>query len=103
MNNLERIMAKRAALIAQAAAQRADLAVVYGQFQRPAAILDKGYAIARGIKAHSGLVIGAAATLMLFRPGSIGKLARYAMRAASFATPMMQSWLSRKLSRKLSR
>lgn len=99
MNNLEQIAARRAALIEQAAHQRAELGAVYSQFQRPAAIFDKGYAIARGIKAHSGLVIGAVATLVLIRPGAIGKLARYVMTAARFATPVMQSWLTRKLSR----
>lgn len=99
MNNLELIAARRAALIEQAACQRAELGAVYSQFQRPAAIFDKGYAMARAVKAHSGLAVGAAAALLLFRPGSVGKLARFVMKAAKFVTPVMQLWLSRKLSR----
>lgn len=99
MNKLERIAARRAALIERAALQRAELGAAYGRFQRPAAFFDKGYAIARGIKSHSGIVIGAAAALVLVRPRAIGKLAGCFMKAAKFAMPVVQFWLSRKLSR----
>lgn len=98
MNKLEQITARRTALIERAAQQRAELAAVYNQLQRPAAIFDKGYAVARGIKSHAGIAIGAAAALVLARPHVIGKVAGGVMKAAKFAMPVVQFWLSRKLS-----
>lgn len=99
MNKLDLIAARRADLIERAARQRAELGAVYSRFQHPAAIFDKGYAIARGVKSHSGIVIGAAAALILVRPRAIGKLTGIVMKAVKFAAPVVQLWLSRKLPR----
>ena len=101
MSNLEQIAARRAALIERAAHQRDQLGAVCSQFQRPAAIFDKSYAMACRIKSHPGIAIGATSVLalVLIRRGAIGKLASVAVKAAKFVVPFARFWLSRKLSR----
>jgi hypothetical protein len=99
MSNPEQIAAQRAALIERIAFQRAELGAIYSQFQRPAAIFDKGYALACGIKSHPGIAIGASAVLALalIKRGVIGKLACVSAMTAKFVVPIARFWLSRKL------
>ncbi len=98
MNNLQQIAARRAALIAQAARQRAELGALCGQLQRPAALFDKGYAVASRIKSHPGIALGATAALaiILIKRGVLGKLAGVATQAVRFASPALRFWWSRK-------
>lgn len=101
MSNLQQIATRRAALIERAAQQRAELGAICGQFQRPAAMFDKGYAMASGIKSHPGLALGATAllALVLIKRGAIGKVAEFAVKIAKFAVPVARFWLLRKPSR----
>jgi hypothetical protein len=98
MSNLQQIVAHRTALVEKAARQRAELGAVCSQFQRPAAIFDKGYAVASKIQSHPGIVMGATAALalVLIKRGVLGKLVGVAAKAASFAMPVVRFWLSRK-------
>lgn len=97
MSNLQQIATRRAALIERAAQQRAELGAICGQFQRPAAMFDKGYAMACGIKSHPGLALGATAllALVLIKRGA-GKMAEFAVKIAKFAVPVARFWLLRK-------
>jgi hypothetical protein len=101
MSNLQQIAARRAALIDRAAHQRAELGDACSQFQRPAAMFDKGYAMARRIKSHPVLAIGAVAvlTLVLIKRGAVGRLTGVAVKAVQFAVPVARFWSSLKLSR----
>jgi hypothetical protein len=101
MSNLQQIAARRAALIEKAAHQRAELGALCRQFHRPAAMFDKGCAMACRIKSHPGLVIGATAVLalILIKRGAVGKLAGVAVKVAKFAVPVARVWSSLKLSR----
>ena len=101
MNNLEQIVARRAALVQQAAHQRAQLGAVFSQFQRPATIFDQGYAVARKIKSHPGVAMGTVAllALVLIKQGLIGKVAAMALNVAKFVAPVGRVFLSRKLLR----
>lgn len=99
MNNLQQIVARRNALIEQAARQRAELSAICSQFQRPAALFDKGYAVAGKIKSHPGIALGATAALavVLVRRGMLGKLVSVAAKTARFALPAVRFWWSRKM------
>ena len=98
MSSLEQIAARRAALIERAAHQRAEFAVACSQLQRPAAIFDKGYAVACRIKSHPSIAMGATAVLalILIRRGALGALAGVAVKAARFVMPVARFWLARK-------
>jgi len=97
MSSLEQLAARRAALIERAAYQRTELGAVCSQFQRPAAIFDKGYAVACKIKSHPGIAMGAAAALaaILLKSGTLGSLAGVAAKAARFVVPLARFWLAR--------
>ncbi len=98
MSSLEQIAARRAALIERAAHQRAALGECYRQFERPAALFDKGYAVARKIKSHPGVAMGATAALaaILLKRGMLGSLADVAVKAARFVMPVARFWLARR-------
>lgn len=98
MNNQQQIVARRNALIEQAARQRAELSAVCSQFQRPAALFDKGYAVAGKIKSHPGIALGATAALavILVKRGLLGKLVGVATQAARYALPVVRFWWTRK-------
>lgn len=98
MSSLEQIAARRAALIERAAHQRAELGAVCSRFQRPAALFDKGYALAGKVKSHPGIAIGATAalSLILLKRGTLGSLVGIAAKAARYAMPMARFWLARK-------
>lgn len=98
MNSLQQIAVKRATLIKRAAQEREELGAVCGQFQRPVALIDKGYAIASKIKEHPGIAMGATAalSLILFKRGALGSLVGVAAKAAKYAMPMARFWLARK-------
>lgn len=101
MSELEQIAERRRALIERAALQRSELGDVYRRFQHPAALFDKGYAMACRIKSHPGIALGAAAVLVLvlIKRGALGKLAGVAVKTARFVVPIARFWLSRKLPR----
>ena len=62
---LTAITRRRAALVAQAAAQRSELGLWVQPWQKPLAFVDQGIALARRVRAHPlALAIGA---LLLFR------------------------------------
>lgn len=98
MSSLQEITARRAMLVEQAARQRVELGAVYGNFQRPAAWVDKGYAVAKTIKSHPGVALGAAAMLaaVLVKRGSLGQLAGIAVKVARVAVPVARFWLARR-------
>jgi hypothetical protein len=98
MNSLQQIAIRRATLIKRAAQERAELGAVCGQFQRPVALFDKGYAIASKIKEHPGIAMGATAalSLILLKRGTLGSLIGVATKAAKFAMPVARFWLARK-------
>ena len=65
---LTEIVRRRAALVAQAAAQRSELGRWVQPWQTPLALVDRGIALARRVRAHPlALAIG---VLLLFRLGS---------------------------------
>lgn len=101
MNNLQQIVTRRAALVQQAEHQRAELGAVLSQFQRPAAIFDQGYALARKIKSHPGVAMGTVALLLLvlIKQGLISKVAAIVLNAAKLVAPVGRVFLSRNLLR----
>lgn len=98
MNSLQQIAIRRAALIKRAAQERAELGAACGQFQRPVVLFDKGYTIARKIREHPGIAIGATAalSLVLLKRGALGSLGGIATRVVKYAMPMARFWLARK-------
>jgi hypothetical protein len=98
MNSLQQIAVRRATLIKRAAQERAELGAVCGQFRRPVALFDKGYAIASKIKEHPGIAMGATAalSLILLKRGTLGSLVGIAAKAVKYAMPMARFWLARK-------
>jgi hypothetical protein len=52
MNTLVAIMRRRAALVAQAAAQRDELGRLIGPWQKPLALVDRGIEIVQRLRAH---------------------------------------------------
>lgn len=98
MNNLQQIVARRAALIERSTRQRAELETVCSRFQRPAAMFDKGYAMARKVKSHPGIMLGAAAllALVLAKRGALGTLAGAAVKVAKVAVPVVRFWWARR-------
>jgi len=77
---LTAIARRRAALVAQSAAQRAELRQCVQPWQTPIAFVDIGLSLARRVRAHPlALVIG---VLLLFRSGS----SRWGVLAGRFWT-----------------
>lgn len=97
-NKLDKIAARRVVLIERAAHQRAELEALCVKFKQPAALFDKGYAVASKVRAHPGIAMGAATVLalILIKRGLIGKLAGFAVKTARVAVPVARFWLSRK-------
>lgn len=64
MNTLETIARRRAALVAQAAAQRDELGRLVGPWQKPLALADRGIGIVRRLRAHPFAVAAGVALLV---------------------------------------
>jgi len=66
MNHAQQLAERRALLIERAAQQRIELAECSRQLERPAGFFDKGYALARSIRSHPALAMGAGLIAMTF-------------------------------------
>jgi hypothetical protein len=98
MSNLEQIRARRAVLINRGVRQRAELGELCGQWERPAGLIDKGYALARSVRLHPrlALTLGLAAVFLLRKHISIGRIAGIALTTARLGKPLERILLSRK-------
>jgi small neutral amino acid transporter SnatA (MarC family) len=65
---LAQIHARRERLVAKAAAQRDEVALLLTPWAVPLALADKGIAAATYVRAHPGLVLVAAAALVVLSP-----------------------------------
>lgn len=76
-NPLQKLVARRQRLIAQAASQRALLAQKADSWRKPLAMADKGLSVLRYIKHHPIVVAGGGATLLsIANPNGITKWLR---------------------------
>ena len=75
---LAQIYARRERLVAKAAAQRDEVALLLTPWAAPLALADKGVAAATYVRAHPGLVLAAAAALAVLSPK---RALRWARRA----------------------
>ena len=80
MNTLAAIVRRRAALVAQAAAQRDELDRLIEPWQKPLALVDRGIEIVQRLRAHP-LVIAAGVALLVWMGRR--KLSRWAGRIAA--------------------
>jgi hypothetical protein len=65
---LAQIHARRERLVAKAAAQRDEVALLLTPWAAPLALADKGVAVATYVRAHPGLVLAAVAALVVLSP-----------------------------------
>lgn len=77
---------RRAALAARAAAQRAELAQALALWRRPLAVAEEGWAVVRFIRDHAGLLLGAAAFVMILRPKPAAGWMRQGLLVYNLAT-----------------
>lgn len=93
-HHAQQLAVRRALLIERAAQQRAELAEWSSQLERPAGFFDKGYVLARGIRSHPALAMGAGvvAMTMLRKSALIGKFAGATMTAAKIGLSVAK-WL----------
>jgi len=98
MNHAQQLAKRRALLIERAAQQRIELAEWSRQLERPASFFDKGYALARSIRSHPVLVMGAGLVAIAFLRKSkfFVKFAGVVMTAARIGTPLAKWLLLRK-------
>jgi hypothetical protein len=98
MNHAQQLAERRALLIDRAARQRTELAEWSQQLERPAGFFDKGYALARGIRSHPALALGAGlvAITLLRKSTFIGKFAGTALTAAKIGISLAKWLLLRK-------
>jgi len=89
---LEQINARREQLLARSAAQRDELALLLAPLKGPLAVADRGVAVAQYARAHPGLVVIAAAIVVVISPK---RAFRWARRA--FAVWRGYRWASRAL------
>ncbi|MGA9033257.1 MAG: YqjK family protein [Sulfuricaulis sp.] len=80
MNTLATIMRRRAALVAQAAAQRDEIGRLIGPWQKPLALVDRGIEIVQRLRAHP-FAIAAGVALLVWMGRR--KLSRWAVRIAA--------------------
>jgi hypothetical protein len=90
----QQLAVRRALLIERAAQQRMQLAEWSQKLERPAGFFDKGYALARGVRSHPALAMGAgmAALALLRKTTLIGKFAGATMSAAKVGLSLAK-WL----------
>jgi hypothetical protein len=62
------LVERRTALVARAAAQRAQLSQALAPWRRPLAVVDEGWVAVRYIRSHAPLLVGAAAFVVPFGP-----------------------------------
>ncbi len=72
MNALTTIARRRAALVAQAAAQRNELGRLVEPWQKPLTLVDRGIEIARRLRAHPFAVAAGVALLVWIGRGRLG-------------------------------
>ena len=89
---LEQINARREQLLARSAAQRDELALLLAPLKGPLAVADRGVAVAQYARAHPGLVVIAAAIVVVISPK---RAFRWARRA--FAVWRGYRWAARAL------
>jgi hypothetical protein len=89
---LERISARRERLLARSAAQRDELALLLTPLKGPLAVADRGVAVVQYARAHPGLVVIAAAIVVVISPK---RAFRWARRA--FAVWRGYRWAARAL------
>lgn len=75
---LAQIHARRERLVAKAAAQRDEVALLLTPWEAPLALADKGVAAATYVRDHPGLVLAAAAALAVLSPKRAFRWARRA-------------------------
>ena len=98
MNHAQQLAERRALLIERAAQQRIELAECSRQLERPASFFDKGYALARSIRSHPALVMGAGLVAIIFlrKSNFFVKFAGAIMTAAKIGIPLSKWLLLRK-------
>lgn len=97
-HHAQQLAARRALLIERAAGQRFELAEWSRQLERPAGFFDKGYALARGVRSHPVLALGAGLVAINFLRNSSfpGKFAGITLAAAKIGISLAKWFLLRK-------
>jgi YqjK-like protein len=75
---LAQIHARRERLLAKAAAQRDEVALLLAPWQAPLAVADRGVAVATYLRAHPSIVLVAVAALVVLSPKRAFRWARRA-------------------------
>lgn len=75
---LAQVRARRERLVAKAAAQREEMALLLTPWQAPLAVADRGVTVAAYLRAHPAIVIVAVAALVVLAPKRAFRLARRA-------------------------
>lgn len=93
-SHAQQLAVRRALLIERAEQQRMQLAEWSQKLERPASFFDKGYALARGVRSHPALAMGAGvvALALLRKTTLIGKFAGATMSAAKVGFSLAK-WL----------
>ncbi|HSD42684.1 MAG TPA: YqjK-like family protein [Burkholderiales bacterium] len=78
---LAQIQARRERLIAKAAAQREEVALLLAPWQAPLAIADKGVAVVAYVRGHPEIVLVAVAAFVVLSPKRAFRWARRAFAA----------------------
>ena len=87
--SLQKVIARRAAIVQRIAQQRGELEMLAQSLQRPVSLFDKGYTLAQKIRQHPRLILGGVLlSLIVFRKRlPIAKISMTALTVARW-------WLS---------